>query len=86
MNNKINLNTCKKGDILISSQGAKLEYISPTPWKHYTYLDHVIRYIEDKDGKSMGEENYGTRTNDGFVFANNRIPETDHDIVKIIKK
>ena len=31
----------------------------------------------------MGDENYGSRTNDGFVFAKNRIPETDHDIVEI---
>ena len=80
----IDLRTCKTGDILISSQGAKLEYISITPWRHYTYLDHVVRYVEDKDGNSMGEENYGTRTHDGFVFANNRIPNTDHDIIKII--
>jgi hypothetical protein len=29
-NEKINLNDCKKGDILISSQGAKLEYVSKT--------------------------------------------------------
>ena len=48
----VDLSKCKKGDILISSHGAKLEYIAPTPWKHYTYLDHVVRYIEDKDGIS----------------------------------
>lgn len=75
----------QKGDILISSQGAKLEYICPTPWNHLTYLEHVVRYIEDKDGKSFGEECYGTRTHNGVVFVNNRIPETDHDIVEIIK-
>ena len=85
-NTKIDLRECKKGDILISSQGAVLEYISPTPWRHYTYLDHVVKYIKDKDGNSMGKENYGTRTHDGYVFAHNRIPETDHDIIKIIKK
>jgi hypothetical protein len=77
----VDLRNCKKGDILISSQGAKLEYIAPTPWKNYTYLDHVVRYIEDANGKSFGDKNYGTRTNDGFVFAENRKPETDHDIV-----
>ena len=74
----------KKGDILISSHGAKLEYIGPTTEGPYTYLDHVVRYIEDKDGNSFGDENYGTRTNDGFTFALNRKPETDHDIVEII--
>lgn len=83
---KIDLRICKKGDILISSQGAKLEYISPTPYEHLTYLDHVVRYIKDKDGKGMGKNNYGTRTHDGFVFAKNRIPETDHDIVEISHK
>lgn len=80
----VDLRNCKKGDILISSQGAKLEYVCTTPWKHYKYLDHVVRYIEDKDGKSFGEENYCTRTNGGFVFAKNRIAETDHDIIEII--
>jgi len=83
--NEINLNECKVGDILISSQGAKLEYVCKTPWKHYTYLDHVVKYIEDKDGNPFSDDSYGTRTNDGFVFAKNRIPETDNDIVEIIK-
>lgn len=83
-NNTIDLSKCKKGDILISTHGAKLEYIAPTPWKHYTYLDHVVKYIEDVDGKSFGDENYGTRTNDGFTFAKNRKPETDHDIAKVL--
>lgn len=85
-NQKIDLSMCKKGDTLISSQGAMLEYVCPTPWKHYNYLDHVVKYVEDKDGKSFGDNNYGTRTNDGFVFKKKRNPETDHDIVKIIKK
>lgn len=81
---KIDLRTCKAGDILISSHGAKLEYVCTTPWKHYAYLDHVVKYIEDKDGNSFGEETYGTRTHDGFVFAKARQPETDHDIIEII--
>jgi hypothetical protein len=83
---KIDLNKCKAGDILISSHGAILEYVSPTPWKHYTYLDHVVKYIKDEKGNLYGEENYGTRTNDGFTYAKKRIPEVDHDIVKIIRK
>jgi|TARA_R110000824_G_scaffold394396_2_gene594183 hypothetical protein len=82
----IDLSKCKKGDVLISSQGAKLEYIAPTPWNHYTYLDHVVRYVEDSDGKRFDDNNYGTRTNDGFVFAFNRIPKTDHDIVEVLNK
>jgi hypothetical protein len=80
--NNIDLRTCKKGDILISSHGAKLEYVAPTPWKYLTYLDHVVKYLEI-DGVKQ-KDNYGTRTHDGYVFAKNRIPETDHDIVEII--
>lgn len=83
---KIDLRTCKKGDVLISSHGAILEYVAPTPWKHCTYLDHVVKYIKDKDGKFFGKDCYGTRTHDGFTYVKNRRPETDHDIVKIISK
>jgi hypothetical protein len=52
----------------------KLEYVSKTPWKHYTYLDHVVKYVVDKDNETFDFENYGTRTNDGFVFAKNLKP------------
>ena len=83
---KIDLSKCKKGDILISSQGTKLEYIAPTPWGNYSTLDHVVRYIEDKDGDSFNDDVYGTRTNDGFEYVNNRKPEIDEDIVEIIFK
>lgn len=79
----IDLSKCKKGDILISSQGAILEYVAPTPWNGYKYLDHVVRYIEDKDGRAYSENCYGTRTNDGFAYAKQRRPEIDHDIVEI---
>ena len=71
---KIDLRDCKKGDILLSSQGLEMEYVSKTPYKYLTYLDHVVKY---PDGS------YGTRTNDGFVFKHNRNPEIDHDIIKI---
>lgn len=80
----IDLITCEKGDILISSHGAILEYIGPT--QPNEYMDHKVRYIQDKDGKSFGDECYGTRTHDGLVFRYNRFPETDHDIVEIIKQ
>lgn len=83
---KIDLSTCKPGDILISSQGAKLEYVAPTPYEFYTYLDHVVKYIEDANGKPFPGQPLGTRTNDGFVFRKNRDPKFDHDIIKIIRK
>jgi hypothetical protein len=74
---KIDLRTCKPGDKLISSHGAELEYVRPTTEREY--LDHVVKYLDENLGM-------GTRTHDGFVFKNNRIPEIDHDIVKILKK
>jgi len=83
---KVDLSTCEPGDTLISSLGTILEDVAPTPWKQYMYMDHVVRYVKRPNGDDYNEDNYGTRTNDGFVFAKNRISETDHDIVKIIKK
>lgn len=83
-NSTVDLSKCKKGDILISTHGAKLEYIAPTPWKQYTYLDHVVKYIEDVEGKSFREDSYGSRTNDGFTFAKNRQPKIDHDIAQVL--
>lgn len=76
---KIDLRECEKGDILISSQGAKLEYVEPLPEDNY--YDHLVKHI---DGEHIG--GFGTRTHDGHVFRMNRMPEIDHDIVKIIKK
>ena len=72
----VDLRNCEKGDILISSHGIKLRYVRPT--NDTEYLDHVVEYLD----KGLGN---GTRTHDGYVFKNNRIPETDHDIVEIIK-
>lgn len=69
--------------ILISCHGFIFEYISTTPWRHYTYLDHVVRYIEDMDGNSLGSENYGTRTDKGYAFRHNR-KLGDNNIVLII--
>lgn len=72
--NQIDLRTCKPGDQLISSLGAKLKYIGPTDKDHY--YDHIVEY-EDKD------KGHGTRTHDGHVFRHNRKVESDHDIIKI---
>ena len=85
-NEIIDLRTCKKGDILVSSLGVTLQYIAPTPWEGYTYLDHVVKYLIRADGTRFPKNSYGTRTHDGFVFASKRIPETDNDIVKIYHK
>ena len=80
----IDLNTCKRGDTLVSSQGSILEYVSKTPWQHFNYLDHVVRYVTKENGEPYErDDNYGTRTNDGYAYAKNRKPETDHDIIEI---
>ena len=75
----IDLRECEEGDILISSHGSVLKYIRPT--HEHEYLDHVVVYTDNK-GNGIG---YGTRTNDGYVFKHNRKPETDHDIVAVVK-
>ena len=76
MKQPIDLRMCKKGDMLLSSQGAKLKYIRPT--NDDEYLDHVVEYLDEGLGR-------GTRTHDGYVFKHNRIPSTDHDIISIIE-
>jgi len=76
-NEKIDLRICEAGDTLISSHGTKLKYVRPTTDREY--LDHVVEYFDPLRGQ-------GTRTHEGFVFQFNRVPETDDDIVKIIKK
>lgn len=77
MENKIDLNTCKEGDILISKHGAKLTYVKKLN-SEIDYYDHEVKY---KD-KNLGN---GSRTNDGFVMRNEKSRlETDHDIVEII--
>ena len=76
---QVDLRTCEKDDILISALGTSLKYIRPS--EETGYYDHEVEYI---DGEFKGSS--GTRTHDGYVFRKNRIPETDHDIVAIIKK
>lgn len=80
----IDLRNCKKGDLLLSSQGAILEYIAPTPYKEWFYADHVVRYVKDRNGNPFPENCYGTRTHDGFTYILNREPKTDHDIIEIL--
>lgn len=66
----INLNTCKAGDILISSREAILEYVAPTPFDGFVYkfnrmpeFDHdivEIRHIMPKgtELKTRNEDYY----------------------------
>ena len=77
----IDLSKCVAGDILISALGAKLEYVSPI--KEGDYFEHRVRYLVAPDGEPYPKNWISTRTNDGYVFRFNRIPEIDHDIVEI---
>lgn len=70
----VDLSQCKAGDQLLSKHGMILTYVRPLDPDNY--YDHEVRY---PNGSS------GTRTNDGFVFRHNRLPD-DHDIVDIIKE
>ena len=80
---QVDLRNCEPGDILISALGKTLRYLRPT--KEGEYLDHLVEYL-DENGNSDPLLGNGTRTHDGYTYAKKRIPETDHDIVKIIKK
>ncbi len=73
----VDLRTCENGDILVSKHGLILTYVGPLEDGHY--FDHQVRYKSE-----LGNPHYGSRTHEGYVFRNNRLPE-DHDIVKIIK-
>ena len=68
----VDLRTCKPGDKLLSKHGMILTYIGPLPEGHY--FDHEVAY----PGGALG-----SRTHDGFVYRNKRLPE-DHDIVAIL--
>ena len=68
----VDLNTCKAGDKLISSLGMELTYVKRL---ENSFYDHEVKY---PDGSA------GNRTNDGYVFRHKRMPEYDHDIVKVI--
>ena len=70
----IDLRTCEKGDLLVSKHGLMLKYVQALPEENY--FDHEVEYV----GIDCGN---GTRTHEGYVFRNKRLPE-DHDIVKII--
>lgn len=74
---QVDLRECEPGDILISALGAKLRYVKALPEDNY--YDHEVEYEDSLLGN-------GSRTHDGYVFRKNRIPETDHDIVEIIKQ
>lgn len=71
--NTINLRKCKLGDLLISRHGMILTYQGKSGSAFYP---HDVQY-------PTGEK--GTRCDDGFVFAKNRL-HSDHDIVAVIRK
>ncbi len=79
----VDLRKCRFGDTLISSLGAELKYIKPSEDKDF--YDHIVKYIKIP-GQKIGRNAMGNRTHSGHVFRNNRNPERDQDIIKVIKK
>jgi hypothetical protein len=71
---KVDLRTCKPGDVLIGAHGAEMWYVRRL---YNSYYPHEVEYFDSKLGK-------GTRTHDGHVWYHARIPEIDEDIVMII--
>lgn len=72
---KVDLTKCKKGDVLISTQGNVLFYKDHEP---ELLFPHIIEFLDPK----LGE---GSRSDDGQVFMNNKLP-TDDDVFLVIKK
>lgn len=70
---EIDLNTCVAGQKLVSCHGLVLEYVGKTVSKKYP---HKVKY---PDGS------FGTRSDDGQVFIENKLA-TDHDIAEILEK
>ncbi len=83
MKKTIDLRECEKGDFLICSNGALLEYVRPCTEDEY--LDHRVRYLFLPDVE-VNDSCYGTRTHNGISFPNNPVPETDQDVIMMIKK
>ena len=69
----MDLNKCKRGDKLLTSQGLILTYVVKLPKEHY--YDHAVKY---PDGA------IGGRTDDGHVYRGMRLPSVDQDIIKIL--
>lgn len=69
----VDLRTCQPGDKLKTIHGIILTYVGPLPGTRYP---HQIRY---PDG------GYGTRTDNGQVYINNRLP-SDEDVVEIMPR
>lgn len=81
---KVDLNTCKPGDILISANGAVLVYegLDRTPEDYYP---HLVRYIRSTG--DMFVNTSGSRTDNGYVWIREDFrEEEDHDIVLIIPR
>jgi hypothetical protein len=78
---KVDLRNCEQGDILISKHGAILEYLEPLPKENY--YDHSVKYLWLDGELNEGQFGNGTRTDEGFVFRNNRL-DTDHAIIAVI--
>lgn len=71
---EIDLNTCSKGDKLITRNGMTLYY--EKPMNYMDFYDHEIWYDENMTKP-------GSRTNNGQVLKS---VQSDMDVIQIIKK
>jgi hypothetical protein len=91
----INLNKCKKGDILICKHGVIMEYLQPIPKNSIdSQYDHYITYLYiPQTTLSLKYRLYPngfsflnletTVCNDGHVFKKNR-SASDTDVIKVV--
>lgn len=83
MEEKLLLEDCEPGDILISKHGNLYEFIKHLPEdEYYDCVVQVIFLNGDYMGNTIGP---GTRLLDGRVYKNNRM-HSDDDIIKVIPK
>lgn len=75
----IDLTKCNKGDVLVTSCGEVLSYITLRD-----HIFHIVRYIESTYGSQYAEKVFATRDYD--KYGRLRYSQlSEYDIVEIIK-
>lgn len=74
----MNMNQCKKGDLLISSHGTVFKYIGKD-------TSNICREMYPHEIMNNKTKARCTRTDDGFVFKFKRHPD-DEDIIDFLRK
>lgn len=83
MADTFDMNQCKPGDFVISKLGALFEYVGKWPQDQENipkFMHSTLETFPHLLKVPYSQKNYVTRTDEGFVYSNKRLPE-DHDIV-----